>query len=175
MATLLLTTLLLPLAGALLLGGGRVASRRWALGVALVVFSMATVLVAEYPGGTMPFAATEWKWLDWAGAPIDIRFSIALDGLSLWLFGLTALLMIVAVLVGWEAMEEQASLYYRLLLILETGMLGVFVARDIILFYVFFEFTLIPLFFPDRHLGQPRTASLRGGQVLPVHAWPAVC
>ena len=55
--------------------------------------------------------------------------------------------MIVAVLVGWEAITEQASLYYRLLLILETGMLGVFVARDIILFYVFFEFTLIPLFF----------------------------
>ena len=55
--------------------------------------------------------------------------------------------MVVAVLVGWEAIQEQASLYYRLLLILETGMLGVFVARDIILFYVFFEFTLIPLFF----------------------------
>ena len=55
--------------------------------------------------------------------------------------------MIVAVLVSWEAIEEQASLYYRLLLMLETGMLGVFVARDIILFYVFFEFTLIPLFF----------------------------
>ena len=55
--------------------------------------------------------------------------------------------MVVAVLVGWEAITEQASLYYRLLLVLEMGMLGVFVARDIILFYVFFEFTLIPLFF----------------------------
>ncbi len=86
-------------------------------------------------------------WLDWTGAPVDIRFSIALDGLSLWLFALTSLLMVVAVLVGWEAIDQQASLYYRLLLILETGMLGVFVARDIILFYVFFEFTLIPLFF----------------------------
>jgi NADH-quinone oxidoreductase subunit M len=72
---------------------------------------------------------------------------VAIDGLSVWLYGLTALLMIVAVLVGWEAIEEQASLYYRLLLVLETGMLGVFVARDILLFYIFFEFTLIPLFF----------------------------
>ena len=99
------------------------------------------------PAGTEPFAATDFAWLGWTGSPVDIRFSVALDGLSLWLFGLTALLMVVAVLVSWEAIDEQASLYYRLLLILETGMLGVFVARDIILFYVFFEFTLIPLFF----------------------------
>ena len=53
----------------------------------------------------------------------------------------------MAVLVGWEAIDERAALYYRLLLVLETGMLGVFAARDIILFYVFFECTLIPLFF----------------------------
>ena len=53
----------------------------------------------------------------------------------------------VAVLVSWEAIKDQQSLYYRLLLVLGTGMLGVFVARDIILFYLFFEFTLVPLFF----------------------------
>ena len=147
MATLLLTTLLLPLAGGLLLGGDRSASRWWALGIALLVFGMSAVLVAAYPGGVAPFAGTDLAWLDWTGAPVDIRFSIALDGLSLWLFALTSLLMVVAVLVGWEAIDQQASLYYRLLLVLETGMLGVFVARDIILFYVFFEFTLIPLFF----------------------------
>lgn len=147
MALLLLIAVLLPLAGALLLGGDRASSRLWALATVLVVFGMATVLVAVYPGGTDPFAETDWRWLAWTGAPVDIRFSIALDGLSLWLFALTSLLMVVAVLVGWEAIQDQATLYYRLLLILETGMLGVFVARDIILFYVFFEFTLIPLFF----------------------------
>ena len=147
MAYLLLTTLLLPLAGALLLPGSRESARRWALAVALAVFGMAAVLIAQYPGGIEPFAATDVAWLDWTGSPVDIHFSIAIDGLSLWLYGLTALLMVVAVLVGWEAITDQASLYYRLLLVLETGMLGVFVARDIILFYVFFEFTLIPLFF----------------------------
>ncbi len=147
MATLLLITLFLPLVGALLLRGERALSRPAALAIAIVTFGMAAVLVAEYPGGIEPFAATDLAWLDWTGAPVDVRFSIALDGLSLWLFALTALLMVVAVLVGWEAIQEQPSLYYRLLLILETGMLGVFVARDIILFYVFFEFTLIPLFF----------------------------
>ena len=90
---------------------------------------------------------TDVSWLAAAGVPVDIRFSIALDGLSLWLFGLTALLMVVAVLISWNAIRQQQSLYYRLLLVLETGMLGIFVARDIILFYLFFEFTLIPLFF----------------------------
>jgi NADH-quinone oxidoreductase subunit M len=147
MATLLLITLFLPLAGGLLLGGDRSIARWWALGIVLVVFGMTAVLVAAYPGGVAPFAGTDWGWLDQAGAPVDIRFSVALDGLSLWLFALTSLLMVVAVLIGWEAIDQQASLYYRLLLILETGMLGVFVARDIILFYAFFEFTLIPLFF----------------------------
>jgi NADH-quinone oxidoreductase subunit M len=147
MAILLLITLFLPLAGGLLLGGDRSVARWWALGIVLVVFGMTAVLVAAYPGGVVPFAGTNWGWLDEAGAPVDIRFNIALDGLSLWLFALTSLLMVVAVLIGWEAIDQQASLYYRLLLILETGMLGVFVARDIILFYAFFEFTLIPLFF----------------------------
>jgi len=147
-AILLLAALWLPLVGALLPpGGGRAAPRASALAVTLLVFGLTVVLVAMYPGGIAPFAATDMAWLDWTGAPVAIHFSIALDGLSLWLFALTSLLMIVAVLVSWEAIDQQTALYYRLLLVLETGMLGVFVARDIILFYVFFEFTLIPLFF----------------------------
>jgi len=171
MAALLLTAVFFPLISALILPKRRDQSRLYALLAVLMTFAVAAVLIYQYPGGITPFAGSEVSWFGEAGsngnktsltstlaptlksqsgvtaAPIDIRFSIALDGLSLWLFGLTSLLMIVAVLVGWEAIEEQASLYYRLLLILETGMLGVFTARDIILFYVFFEFTLIPLFF----------------------------
>ena len=147
MATLLLTTLLLPLLGAALPWRDRASARLAALAVALAVFAAAVVLVTSYPGGVEPFALTDWAWLGETGPAVDVRFSVALDGLNLWLFALTSLLSVVAVLVGWEAIDRQALLYYRLLLILETGMLGVFVARDIILFYVFFEFTLIPLFF----------------------------
>ena len=116
---------------------------------------------------------TDWAWFDGSDTLPDIRFHIGLDGLSIWLFTLTSLLAVVAALVGWEAIEEQATLYYRLLLILETGMLGVFVARDIILFYVCFECTLIPLFF---------LIGIWGGQRRQVAAtksscshWPAVC
>src|SRR6185503_9958585 len=58
----------------------------------------------------------------------------------------TALLMVTSVLVSWEAIDDRPAAFYGLLLLLESGMLGVFAARDLILFYIFFEFTLIPLF-----------------------------
>lgn len=77
----------------------------------------------------------------------DVRFAIAVDGISLWLIVLAALLMIPAVLVSWESIQDRPATFYALLLLLEAGMVGVFAAQDIILFYVFFEFTLIPLFF----------------------------
>jgi NADH-quinone oxidoreductase subunit M len=147
MSLLLLTSIFLPLAGAILLPARREWSRWIALITAVLTLTLAAVLVGFYPGGTAPFAATDYAWLGEADTPLDIRFSIALDGLSLWLYALTALLTVVSVLISWEAITQQASLFYRLLLILETGMLGVFTARDILLFYVFFEFTLIPLFF----------------------------
>jgi len=142
----LLAAVLLPLFGALVARGSRERVRQSALVTALFVLALAAALIAYYPGGTEEFAVVDVSWFGQTDAPIDIRFSLGLDGLSIWLFGLTALLSVVAVLISWEAIEEQTTAYYRLLLLLETGMLGVFTARDIILFYVFFEFTLIPLF-----------------------------
>lgn len=142
----LLTTVFLPLAGALLAGGSVRRARQSALVTTVFTLILAAGLLAAYPPGNDAFALYEFRWFG-QDAPVDIRFSLALDGLGLWLFGLTALLSVVAVLVSWEAIDEHPAAYYRLLLILETGMLGVFAARDIILFNVFFEFTLIPLFF----------------------------
>lgn len=148
---LLLITVFLPAAAAVVLGGNRNSVRWFALIATVATLVCAVVLVAHYPhadpGVRENFAQVDAPWFAWTGLPLNIRFTIALDGLSLWLFALTALLMVVAVLVSWEAIREQESLYYRLLLLLASGMLGVFVARDIILFYLFFEFTLVPLFF----------------------------
>jgi len=143
---LLLGALAVPAIGAAVGPGRREWIRAAALVTTCVTLALVTVLVICFPGGARELAVTDVPWFGAAGG-IDIRFSVGLDGLSVWLVGLTALLMVVAVLVSWEAIQEQASAYYRLLLLLETGMLGVFAARDIILFYVFFEFTLIPLFF----------------------------
>src|SRR5258708_21502518 len=83
------------------------------------------------------------------GGPVgpDIQFARGVDGLSLWLIFLSAVLMIPSVLVSWEAVKDRPAGFYALMLLLESGMIGVFAAQDIILFYVFFEFTLVPLFF----------------------------
>ena len=97
--------------------------------------------------GSTPYAASDFAWFGQNAPPIDIHFSVGLDGLSVWLFGLASLLTFCAVLVSWESITDRPAGFYALLLLLETGMLGVFAAGDIILFYVFFEFTLIPLFF----------------------------
>jgi NADH-quinone oxidoreductase subunit M len=152
---LLLLTIFLPLVGAvaiLLLGQtARESARLIALGVTLLTLWCAGQLILNYPATgvlTADFAATDVPWLSAvAQSGLDIRFSVGLDGLGLWMFGLSALLFVPSVLISWEAIEERAPLFYAMLLLLEFGCLGVFVARDIILFYIFFELTLIPLFF----------------------------
>ena len=90
---------------------------------------------------------TDAAWLAGAGSPVDIRFSVGLDGLSVWMFGLSALLVRHG-----GAGELGSDRRPRAALLRDAAapgvrLLGVFAARDIILFYVFFEFTLIPLFF----------------------------
>jgi NADH-quinone oxidoreductase subunit M len=88
---------------------------------------------------------TTWSFL--SIGPGEVLFYIGLDGLNIWLVVLTALLMVPAVLVSWHAIEERVAEFYAWLLLLETAMLGVFLSFDILLFYIFFELTLVPLFF----------------------------
>jgi NADH-quinone oxidoreductase subunit M len=79
--------------------------------------------------------------------PPAIRFFVGCDGLNIWLIVLTAVLMVSGVLVSWTAIDDRVNEFYAWMLLLETAMLGVFMAFDIILFYIFFELTLVPLFF----------------------------
>ncbi len=76
-----------------------------------------------------------------------IRFYVGLDGLNVWLVALTAVLMVPSVLVSWTAITDRVNEYYAWLLLLQVAMMGVFLAFDIVLFYGFFELTLVPLFF----------------------------
>ncbi len=149
---LLLTAIFLPLVGvaaiAWLAPWGRTLVRQAALLTSLVTLALAGILVVQYTHAATPadFAGAQLSWLG-ERSPINIEFSVGLDGLSVWMFGLAALLTVTAVLTSWESIVERPAAFYAMLLLLETGMLGVFAARDIILFYIFFEFTLIPLFF----------------------------
>jgi NADH-quinone oxidoreductase subunit M len=85
-------------------------------------------------------------------APADdgsgaIQFYIGLDGLNVWLVVLTAVLSVPAVLVSWNQITERVNEFYAWLLALQTAMMGIFLSFDIILFYFFFELSLVPLFF----------------------------
>ncbi len=150
MQTMLLLAILVPAIGAVLVVAlapqGRAAVRQSALVTSLITLVLAGILVCNFDPAVESFAASSLPWLGPAAA-IDVQFSVGLDGLSVWLFGLSALLLVTCVLVSWEAITDRPATFYALLLLLGSGMLGVFAARDIILFYVFFEFTLIPLFF----------------------------
>lgn len=151
MHNILLATILLPAAGAfvvwLFATRGMAAVRTIALIVAGITLALATHLVIQYwndQGLKGNYAVQEFSWL---GETAKIHFAFGLDGLSVWMFGLSALLTFTAVLVSWDAVKDRPGGFYALLLLLECGMIGVFSARDIILFYIFFEFTLIPLYF----------------------------
>jgi len=153
-STHLLLVILMPLVGAsivwLVSSRGLQAVRQSAATAAVLTLVAAGLLILRYLMSTEAasnrvFAMVSVPWL--TGGMFDIRLSVGLDGLSLWLFGLSALLSVTAIFVSWEAVTERVVGFYMFLLLLETAMLGTFVARDVILFYVFFEFTLVPLFF----------------------------
>jgi NADH-quinone oxidoreductase subunit M len=155
MATLLVVTALLPLMGSVVLflapRMGKLEARWFALATVLATLVLTTVLLIAYqPGLTHPqfvYGPEGGPYgLSWVEQP-DIRFALGLDGLSVWLFALTAFLMVPTLFASWESITERAPLHYALLLLLESGLLGLFASLDVILFYVFFEFTLIPLFF----------------------------
>ena len=95
------------------------------------------------PGVTGYTARVDLPWIpDWGA-----RFSIAVDGISAIMILLTCLLMPLAVLASWQVVTTKIRSYYSLLLILTTGVIGVFVSLDLLLFYVFWELMLIPMYF----------------------------
>src|SRR5205823_4699552 len=81
------------------------------------------------------------------GAPWSIRYSVGVDGISLFMVLLTTLLVPLSVLGSYSYITTRERAYYALLLVLTTGMIGVFVALDLFLFYVMWEVMLIPMYF----------------------------
>ena len=104
--------------------------------------------------GVTPTAARGRRWsefrfeqnVNWIGS-IGASYHVAVDGISLWLVLLTTLLMPIAVLSSWTAIRKRQLSYYVFMLILESAMIGVFVSLDLLLFYLFFEASLVPMFF----------------------------
>ncbi len=76
----------------------------------------------------------------------NIHYHLGVDGISLWLILLTAFITLIVVIAGWEVITERVNQYMGAFLILSGLMIGVFAAQDAMLFYVFFEATLIPMY-----------------------------
>jgi len=105
---------------------------------------------ASDPAGAGTFrlkATAAWLPAVAGGSAVDIAYRVGVDGVSIWLLLLTALLSPLAIWSSFSGIRERIREYYVLMLVLESAMLGVFCALDLLLFYVFFEFTLIPLYF----------------------------
>ena len=120
---------------------------RWtALATSLITFGIALWVLTQFQPGT-PGIQLELRqpWLRLDGLSID--FYMGVDGLSILMVLLTALLTPIAILSAWSAVEERVKGFMIVFLLLEVGMTGVFLALDLVLFYVFWEFTLIPMYF----------------------------
>ena len=124
----------------------KIAIRWTALATSLVTFGISLWLLAQFQPGTAGMQLElRAPWLRLDGLAID--FYLGVDGLSILMVLLTALLTPIAILSTWSAVEDRVKGFMIFFLLLEVGMTGVFLALDLVLFYVFWEFTLIPMYF----------------------------
>ena len=155
---ILSTITFLPLLGALLIvalrGSDEAASRNArfiALWTTLVTFALSLLLCRDFDPSTAQFQFVEQR--AWLGV---IKFHMGVDGISLPFVLLTTLLMPLCILASWQSITTRVSEYMIAFLVLETLMLGVFTSLDLVLFYLFFEGGLIPMFLIIGIWGGPR-------------------
>jgi NADH-quinone oxidoreductase subunit M len=145
---LLTLVLLLPLAGFLaalaIPRSAPQASRYFGMVVALATFVASMGLLIWFDRGV----AGEQFTVDipWISTP-EIHFHVAIDGISLWLILLSTFLTPICMLVSWNAVQDRVKEFFAFLLLLEFGLVGVFMAQDLFLFYVFWEVSLVPMYF----------------------------
>src|SRR5260370_33154572 len=151
MPHLLTLLVVVPVAGALVAilysfaPGRREEHYKWiAFVTTLVIFARSLLLLRGIVGSGAEFRFEEnVGWISSIGA----RYHLGVDGISLWLVLLTTLLMPIAILSSWTAITKRLLSYFVFLLVLESAMIGVFVSLDLLLFYLFFEASLVPMFF----------------------------
>ncbi len=154
---LLSLVLLTPLAGMLVLlflpAGNKKLIRLWANIAGFLGFLASLPLVFWFDKLQPGFQFVEdVNWIPFLG----VRYTLGLDGISLLLVMLTTVMSFLSILCSWSAVEEKQKSYYAMLLLLETGMIGVFISLDFFLFYVFWEVVLVPMYFLIGVWGGPR-------------------
>ncbi|MGB8832161.1 MAG: NADH-quinone oxidoreductase subunit M, partial [Candidatus Sulfotelmatobacter sp.] len=116
--------------------------RIFALVISLLTFALSLHLPVHFHRAQADFQFQIDR--QWVSTP-NIHYHMGMDGISLWLVVLTTFLTPLCVLISWKSVHERVKEFFILLLILETALLGVFVALDLFLFYFFWEATLIPM------------------------------
>ncbi|MBQ1764536.1 MAG: NADH-quinone oxidoreductase subunit M [Aquincola sp.] len=155
---LLSVAIWLPIAfGAILLALGRddqAKAVRWlALIGAIASFLVTLPLLGGFDSGTAAMQFVEnYAWIE----RFNIRYHLGVDGISVWFVLLTAFITIIVVIAAWEVITDRVNQYMGAFLILSGVMVGVFSALDGLLFYVFFEATLIPMYIIIGVWGGPR-------------------
>src|SRR5215510_12799237 len=136
--------IVLPLAGAVTMVFVKESTARWvALGITIANLVVALPLWWLFDPGSIQMQFAEH--VAWITSP-PIHYSLGLDGISLPLVLMTAGLLPLCVLASWQAVTTRIRSFMAMLLIMEAAMLGVFMALDFILFYVFWEAMLIPMY-----------------------------
>ena len=158
MSFILSLAIWLPVAfGVLLLAVGRqenAAVARWVALIGAVIGFLVTIPVMtgfDNTTAAMQFVEKA-SWIE----RFNVFYHLGVDGISMWFVPLTAFITIIVVLAGWEVIEDRPHQYYGAFLILSGLMVGVFSALDGMLFYVFFEATLIPMYIIIGIWGGPR-------------------
>ena len=147
-SSLLTTLTFLPAVGAtalfLLQRDDAVWARRLALTISLAEFALSLLLPFGFQSGTSDYQFVEFR--AWMQSPA-INYHLGVDGISLFLVLLTTFLTPLAVLASWKGITERVRGFFVMLLVLETGMIGVFLALDLFLFFLFWEVMLVPMYF----------------------------
>jgi NADH-quinone oxidoreductase subunit M len=134
-------------------GKNRGLLRMWANLASFAGFLISLRLLTRFKSGSPGFQFEERaSWIPSLG----VNYHIGIDGISLLLVMLTTLMGFIAILCSWSAVQERVKEYYAMFFLLQTGMIGVFVALDFFLFYVFWEVVLVPMYFIIGVWGGPR-------------------
>jgi NADH-quinone oxidoreductase subunit M len=154
---LLSLVLFTPLAGLLVLlfipSRQKELIKVWANLASFAGFLISLPLVSRFDKGVSGFQFVERaNWIPSLGA----QYHLGIDGISFLLIMLTTVLGFLAVLSSWTAIQERVTEYYAMFLLLQVGMLGVFMSLDFFLFYVFWEVMLVPMYFIIGVWGGPR-------------------
>jgi len=124
----------------------RTAIRWTALVTSLIDFGLSLWVLAQFNGANPALQLNlDLAWLKIAG--LEIHFHFGVDGLSILMLLLTTFLTPIAILSTWSGIKEQVKGFMLFFMLLETAMIGVFLSLDLVLFYIFWEFTLIPMYF----------------------------